>query len=325
MRIGSYVYEIKMAFSLRFWAQSSNLPDAYGGLLQMNSANSSTPQENTLTTKKYRGEAIAILWMLLLIIFVRSVITQPFRIPSGSMIPTLLVGDQLFVAQSSYALGIHIPFVEIDKKLVPVSDPHRGDVIVFRNQHRQNNLDTYYIKRLIGVPGDKIRVTRGQLEINGEKVPQTPVDDEKVVEKLAPDYIARPSIYRLYRERLPGMDHDFWVQRRLTHIQAINDALSSYQLVTGKNCVEISQYTRGEPIDPNNVLLNEICTFEVPADQFFFMGDNRDDSFDGRAWGFVPRDALVGKAAFIWLPRTENPVLSSSKIFNLHRFGLRVL
>jgi signal peptidase I len=314
-----------VAFSLRFRAHSSNLLDGYGGLLQMNSANSSTPDGKSSSGKKYRNEAVAILWMLLLIIFVRSVITQPFRIPSGSMIPTLLIGDQLFVAQSSYALGIHIPFVEIDKKLVPVSDPKRGDVVVFRNQHRQNNLDTYYIKRLIGIPGDKIRVSRGRLEINGEKIAQTEVEDESTVNKLAPDYVARPSIYRLFRERLPGMDHDFWVQRRLTHIQALNDALSTYQLVSGKNCVEISQYTRGELIDPNNVLLNEICTFEVPADHFFFMGDNRDDSFDGRAWGFVPRGALVGKAAFIWLPRTENPVFSSSKIFNLHRFGLRVL
>jgi signal peptidase I len=286
----------------------------------MDSANSSTPQPS-----RVQSEVIAIVWMLLLIIFVRSVITQPFRIPSGSMIPTLLIGDQLFVAQSAYALGIHIPFVEIDKKLVPVSDPKRGDVIVFRNQHRMNNLDTYYIKRLIGLPGDRIKVSKGELTINGEKIQQVPVDDEAKVQELAPDYVYRPTLYRLFREKLPGMDHDFWVERRITHMQALKDALASYQLVTGNECVEISQYTRGEPIDPNNVLLNEICEFTVPEDSFFFMGDNRDDSFDGRAWGFVPRDALVGKALFIWLPRTENAISSGSKLLNFNRFGLRVL
>jgi signal peptidase I len=282
-------------------------------------------KSSTLGSNRIKGEIIAILWMLLLIIFVRSVITQPFRIPSGSMIPTLLIGDQLFVAQSSYALGIHIPFVEIDKKLIPVSNPHRGDVIVFRNQHRQNDLDTYYIKRLIGLPGDRIRVSAGRLEINGQAVPQTPVDDENMVRDLAPDYATRPSIYRLFRERLPGMDHDFWVQRRIRNILAHPDAVSTYEKVTGKDCLEISNYTRGEYIDPLNALLNEICLFEIPEDHFFFMGDNRDDSFDGRAWGFVPRDALVGRAVFIWLPRTENPILGFKDLFNFHRFGLRVL
>ena len=278
---------------------------------------------------------MAIVWMLLLIVFVRSAITQPFRIPSGSMIPTLLIGDQLFVGQSSYALGIHVPsfpimgfnfpFGEIDKKLVPVSNPHRGDVVVFRNQHRQNIYDTFYIKRLIGLPGDKIKVSRGELTINGEKISQSPVDDQVVIQKLAPNYTFRPTIYRLFREKLPGMSREFWVQRRITHIGAMSDALASYQMVTGRECVEISHYTRGESIDPNNVLLNEICEFTVPTDSFFFMGDNRDDSFDGRAWGFVPRGALVGKALFIWLPRNENQLFSGDAIFNSDRFGLRVL
>ncbi len=285
----------------------------------------SSDKSSTLTDSRLKSEGIAIFWMLLLILFVRSIITQPFRIPSGSMIPTLLIGDQLFVVQSSYDMGVHVPLVEIDRKIIPISDPKRGDVVVFRNQHRQNDLDTYYIKRLIGLPADKIKISRGRLEINGEAVPQTPIDDMNFVAEMAPDFQPEPNIYRLFRERLPGMDHDFWVQRRKLQMEAHQDSIKSYEAMTGTSCIEVAHYTRGEYVDRLNTLVNEICLFEVPENHYFFMGDNRDDSFDGRAWGFVPREALIGRAAFIWLPRTEEPLLGFKELFNYRRFGLRVL
>lgn len=202
---------------------------------------------------------------VILIVFVlRSFLFEPFKIPSGSMIPTLLVGD--FILVNKFTYGIRLPV--INKKIISINDPQRGDVMVFRYPE-DPSLD--YIKRVVGVPGDTVAYQNKQLSINGQPVATT---------KLA-DYLHPERLY--YSEQFQanmGVEHRF-----------LND----------------SDAPAFVP-DPARFPYRENCTYnasgvicKVPAGHYFMMGDNRDNSRDSRAWGFVPEANIVGKAFFVWL------------------------
>ncbi|MBW7899983.1 MAG: signal peptidase I [Rhodocyclaceae bacterium] len=202
---------------------------------------------------------------VILIVFVlRSFIIEPFKIPSGSMIPTLLVGD--FILVNKYAYGIRLPIV--NQKVIDVGQPQRGDVMVFRYPE-DPSLD--YIKRVVGLPGDKVAYQNKRLTINGEPVAVDRRDDYLHPERL---YYSQQ-----YAEKLGEAEH-----RILNDEDApsfINDAaLFPYR----ENCLY------------NNA--GVICT--VPPGHYFMVGDNRDNSRDSRVWGFVPDENIVGKAFFIW-------------------------
>jgi signal peptidase I len=199
--------------------------------------------------------------VILPIFMLRSFLVEPFRIPSGSMIPTLLVGD--FILVNKYAYGIRVPV--INKKVIEVGSPQRGDVFVFRYP-----LDTTqdYIKRVIGLPGDKIEYLNKTLTINGQPVPVTP----------AGDYVqGLDSLIRL-SETINGKQH-FMLNDpdKLQEPGSIPHPLS-------ENCQTSSK--------------GFICL--VPPGNYFAMGDNRDNSADSRVWGFVPEANIVGKAFFVW-------------------------
>ena len=203
--------------------------------------------------------------VILFVFVLRSFIAEPFKIPSGSMIPTLLVGD--FILVNKYTYGIRLPI--INKKIIDINQPQRGDVMVFRYP-----VDTSqdYIKRVIGVPGDKVAYQNKQLSINGEPVSKNPVEDYLHTERL---YYSKQ-----FAESLDGIEH------RILNYQNVPAAISN----------DVSEFPyRG------NCLYNNagvICT--VPEGHYFMMGDNRDDSMDSRYWGFVPDENIVGKAFFIW-------------------------
>ncbi|MBI2307565.1 MAG: signal peptidase I [Rhodocyclales bacterium] len=202
---------------------------------------------------------------VILIVFVlRSFIVEPFKIPSGSMIPTLLVGD--FILVNKYTYGIRLPV--INKKVIDLGKPQRGDVMVFRYPE-DPSLD--YIKRVVGLPGDKVAYQNKRLTINGE-----PVALSKAADYLHPE---RLYYSKQYVEKLGEVEH-----RILNDEDApsfINDAaLFPHR----ENCLY------------NNA--GVICT--VPAGHYFMVGDNRDNSRDSRVWGFVPDENIVGKAFFIW-------------------------
>lgn len=134
---------------------------------------------------------------VLLVVFVlRSFVAEPFQIPSGSMEPTLDIGD--FILVNKYTYGIRLPV--INKKIIPINDPERGDVMVFFPPHLP---DTYYIKRVVGLPGDEIRYIDHRLYVNGEPVPETL---QAVLPPQAPQY-------RLTRERLG--EHEFTARKYL--------------------------------------------------------------------------------------------------------------
>ncbi len=195
----------------------------------------------------------------------RSFIFEPFKIPSSSMLPTLQIGDLILVNKFTY--GIRLPV--INRKIVDINDPERGDVMVFKFP-KDPSLD--YIKRVVGVPGDKVLYKNKRLTINGKEVSYQKLSDYLDEDRLA--------YYAHYREDLKGRVHEI-----------LNDDKAP-----------------GYVPSPDNFPNHELCTYNlegfectVPAGQYFMMGDNRDNSLDSRYWGFVPDQNIVGKAFFVWM------------------------
>ena len=203
---------------------------------------------------------------VILIVFVlRSFLFEPFKIPSGSMIPTLLVGD--FILVNKFAYGIRLPV--INTKIIEVGTPQRGDIMVFRYPE-DPSLD--YIKRVVGLPGDTVSYQNKRLTINGE-----PVSEEKAADYLHPE---RLYYSEQYLEKLGNVEH-----------KMLNDTDAPVFIPDASNF----PYRENCTYNANGV----VCT--VPPGHYFMMGDNRDNSRDSRAWGFVPEQNIVGKAFFIWL------------------------
>jgi signal peptidase I len=231
--------------------------------------NSGEPLSTTASeTQGGWWETIKIIFQALLIaLVIRTFFFQPFNIPSGSLIPTLLIGDYLFVSKYSYGYSQHsFPFsaVPISGRVMS-SDPKRGDVAVFKLP-RDNSTD--YIKRVVGIPGDRIQVIQGVLHVNGsavkeERIGETPVD-------LGAGYRGRAVAYW---ETLPGNS-----ARHQIHKQ--NDGRGLY---------------------------NNTNVFMVPPGHYFMMGDNRDNSTDSRdeSVGFVPLVNFVGRAEIIFFSIDE--------------------
>jgi signal peptidase I len=203
--------------------------------------------------------------VILAVFVVRSFVVEPFKIPSGSMIPTLLVGDFILVNKFDY--GLRMPV--FDKKIIPIGEPKRGDVMVFRYP-KDPSVD--YIKRVIGLPGDVVSYENKRLTINGQPIAQTGL----------PDYFDsdRVSYSKQFEETIDGRK---------------NAILNSPQIPPYILGADDFPYKQNCQYDSAGV------TCKVPAGHYFMMGDNRDDSADSRYWGFVPEKNIVGKAFFVWM------------------------
>lgn len=194
--------------------------------------------------------------ILLLVLLIRSFLFEPFRIPTGSLEPTLEIGD--FIAVNKFIYGLRLPVIY--EKIIGISEPKRGDVIVFR--HPTQNVD--YIKRVVGLPGDHISYIDKVLYINGRPATQTFKDYS--VERDA-EGVETPVIEK--EENLDGVRHAIFIRQKDTKLDS-------------------------------SAALNQ-SSWTVPKGCYFMMGDNRDDSYDSRYWGFVPEANLKGKAMLIWL------------------------
>lgn len=202
--------------------------------------------------------------VILVVFGLRSFVVEPFKIPSGSMIPTLLVGD--FIAVNKWTYGIRLPVINL--KILDVNEPKRGEVMVFRYP-ADPSLD--YIKRVVGLPGDRVEYLDKRLRINGEAVPMQATDDY-----LHPD---RLYYSPQFREKLGEVEHSVLIER---------DAPAFVPQVMNYPFRDQCSYTSG----------GVSCT--VPPGHYFVLGDNRDASSDSRVWGFVPEENIVGRAFFIW-------------------------
>ena len=208
--------------------------------------------------------------VLLVVFLLRSFLAEPFKIPSSSMRPTLEVGD--FILVNKFIYGIRLPVIE--QKIIPVSDPKRGDVVVFRYPL---NPSQDFIKRVIGLPGDVVEYRDKKLTVNGTPWPQTGDGTYSYLEGLRFETLQKST------EQTDG-------KPALAHTIGIN--------------------AQAQPVYPASVRPfpgRENCDYNergfkcrVPAGHYFMMGDNRDNSDDSRYWGFVPDDHLRGRAFFIW-------------------------
>lgn len=235
-------------------------------------------------------------WAVGIALLIRFFLFEPFKIPTGSMIPTLQIGDHIFVAKSAY--GIKLPFV--DGYLVRWGTPHRGDIVVFPfpvKGHADHGKD--FIKRVIGLPGDRVQLRDNVIIVNDEPV-ATVVQEERPDCGGTPG--SRPCDRCVVQSETMG-EHEFFTQH------------------CPPDSLQHAEWPRALPT-------SEPDTFVVPEGRVFVMGDNRDNSADGRFWTLdpldqftpqyrpdpmvqsVPIDSLKGRAIFIWWATDKSRLFS---------------
>ncbi len=201
---------------------------------------------------------------IILIILIRSSLFEPYRIPSGSMIPTMMIGDFIMVNKMSY--GLKVPLSDLafaDVNMNPIyifgeSSPKRGDVIVFKFPKTPT---TYYIKRVVGLPGDDLEIKDKIVYINGKAMESKEVDGKEIMEDMD--------------EKFKGYNLKFYSTKTGEHEHVIQRDNDNYFQVDHEKQ-------------------------KIPDGKFFVMGDNRDFSYDSRFWGLVPHENIKGKALFVW-------------------------
>lgn len=189
--------------------------------------------------------------VLFFVFLFRSFVFEPYRIPSGSLEPTLLIGD--FILVNKYHYGLRLPVLH--RKVLSLNEPKRGDIITFRYPVDPS---INYIKRVIGVPNDRISYIDKELYINGAKIPQEALS----LNAVSTDQSGDTTRVAERKENLLGKEHRIFV--------------------------------RPDKID------DDFHDVVVPEGYYFVMGDNRDDSYDSRYWGFVPEENIIGQAILVW-------------------------
>lgn len=235
----------------------------------------SSEMTNNSWKTKFVKEVKSFSLILVVVLGFRSMFFEPFRIPSGSMIPTLMIGDFILVNKFSY--GFKVPFVHWFSDpiyLTEASGPERGDVVVFKYPV---DPDVNFIKRVIGLPGDRIKMIDKMVFINGEATERVDITKSDEGKEVSDD-----------------MDDNYK-----------NYDFTLYLAKNGKHnhYVQVNNY-RSHSVDFDE--------FVVPEGNYFVMGDNRDHSSDSRDWGLVPFENIKGKAMFVWfsfiLPFSDHPV-----------------
>lgn len=257
-------------------------------------AGSAGEQDKAAKQPGWVETAASVFPVLLLVFVVRSFIYEPFQIPSGSMMPTLLIGD--FILVEKFAYGIKDPITQTT--LIPTGHPKRGDIAVFKYP-KDPSLD--YIKRVVGLPGDHV-----SYDPQSKTVTINPACAEQKCDKAVPvtysdvqpsDFIQTFSGFDgnevgngFYQ--MPQGDSMRGGLRLATRNETLGEVTHHILLVTQAQSQASSYYQ--QPGQPQS-------SWVVPEGMYFMMGDNRDNSADSRYWGFVPERNLVGKATAIWM------------------------
>lgn len=248
-------------------------------------AESTHDTKNIKSRKQWIIENVVSLILALLIVFIiRSSVIEAFKIPSGSMIPTLLIGDHIFV--NKFAYGLKIPFSDLFTDhpiyIIKRDPPKSGDIIVFMYPKDES---FYYIKRVIGVPGDTVEIRNKVLYINQKMIARDLVDSAKSEKtfKVLDDPKYTSTNLDIFTEHLNQVDHAIM-------------------------------------IDKTNLMSENYGPTLIPEDSLFVMGDNRDFSNDSRFWGFVPMKNVKGKAIVVWLSLWIN-LTDNQFIFRPDRIG----
>lgn len=218
----------------------------------------------------FLGQLASLFPIILFVFLFRSFFIEPFRIPSGSMMPTLLSGD--FIAVTKWSYGIRDPLT--NKTLIETGKPERGDVVVFKYPE-DTNVD--YIKRVVGVPGDEVIYRNKKIYLRKACTAErcdSPVGLEvEEIGTYSEESFGFAENYILFKEKLGKANHEAMINPRAP---------------------EFLQYYYRQPG-------STLGSWVVPEGHYFVMGDNRDNSRDSRFWGFVPEEYLIGKTIGIWL------------------------
>lgn len=215
-------------------------------------------QSTPKTPKESLKKALPLIYLVTALFALRWTVVEPYVVPTGSMEPTLKKGDRLYA--SKFAYDFRFPFT--NWTLFKTGEIKRGDVILFVPPIDASKT---YVKRAIGLPGDRIEVRRSELYINGELVQRQPAPNRNVLYDVDPDETSH-----LFIEQLGDVRHYMLLKKSPDPYNAM--------IYRGRNSAEVT----------------------VPPNMVFAMGDNRDESFDSRYWGFVPMDQMKGKGIFIW-------------------------
>ncbi len=253
------------ADAMQAQAEQRRVTLAAQGITQTDNVDLSAARDRILAQPWWLDWTAGLFPVILVVFLLRSFLFEPFKIPSGSMIPTLLVGDLILVNKFTY--GVRLPV--INTKVTEGTAPQRGDVMVFRYPPRPS-LD--YIKRVVGVPGDEVAYLNKRLTVNGQPVATQPLPD--FFDKDAMRYSKQ------FEETLGPKRH-----------RVLNDE-DRPAFIPG---------TEDFPFKDQCRYTVEGVTCKVPAGHYFMMGDNRDNSLDSRFWGFVPDRNIVGRAFFVWM------------------------
>ncbi|CAN1502298.1 LepB Signal peptidase I [Burkholderiaceae bacterium] len=247
-------------------AQAQRIAElARQGITQVDTDTSAATRQALLQQPWWLDWTAGLFPVILAVFVLRSFLFEPFKIPSGSMIPTLRVGDLILVNKFHY--GVRLPVV--NTKIIDNHEPQRGDVMVFRYPP-QPTLD--YIKRVVGVPGDEVAYLNKRLTVNGQAIDT----------QAQPEFFDADTLRYSQQWRETLVDRQYNVLTDDTRPAFVGGA-SEFE---GREACHYSA---------------EGVVCKVPAGHYFMMGDNRDNSLDSRYWGFVPESHIVGKAFFVWM------------------------
>ncbi len=235
-------------------------------------------------------------WFFLLVFFLlilRSVFLEPYRIPTGSMMPTLINGDFILVNKMTYGFKVpfsdvvfNIPFTRVTINLEPIylyrdKKPKRGEVIVFKYPVDQ---EINYIKRIVAIPGDELEIKKKQLYLNGKKLFYLQIDDKELRNDF--ELVFKDYSFDLFRAKIDETEY-------------------LYQLNRG------------------NFFNQNYAKIVIPEGKYFVMGDNRDFSYDSRSWGLVDFKQIKGKAILVWFSLTL-PGVETYFNLNFRRIGQKL-